>query len=109
MVPCNDGGAPRAGAQVQYSLLDRRAENGMAAFCAGRGIRLLPYGTTAGGLLSDKFLGLPAGRCGGKGSGACREEPLVTQPCKRWGLHEHHLHACCRRVSGWFVLRAGQR
>jgi aryl-alcohol dehydrogenase-like predicted oxidoreductase len=54
---------------VQYSLLDRRAENGMAAFCAERGIRLLPYGTTAGGLLSDKYLGLPAGRCGGDGRG----------------------------------------
>ncbi len=46
--------------QVQYSLLDRRPENGMAQFCADRGIKLLPYGVVSGGLLSDKYLGMPA-------------------------------------------------
>jgi aryl-alcohol dehydrogenase-like predicted oxidoreductase len=49
--------------QVQYSLLDRRPENGMTAYCADAGISLLPYGTVAGGLLSDRYLGLPASRC----------------------------------------------
>lgn len=43
--------------QVQYSLLDRRPENGMAAYCAEQGIKLLPYGVLAGGILSDKYLG----------------------------------------------------
>lgn len=43
--------------QVQYSLLDRRPENGMADFCAQHGIKLLPYGVLAGGFLSDKYLG----------------------------------------------------
>ena len=70
------------GAQVQYSLLDRRPENGMAAFCAERGIRLLPYGTTAGGLLSDKYLGLPAGRCGGERARRVSEE-LLPNPAWR--------------------------
>ena len=51
--------------QVQYSLLDRRPENAMANFCAQHGIALLPYGTTAGGLLSDRYLGLRASRRGG--------------------------------------------
>ena len=50
--------------QVQYSLLDRRPENGMADFCAQHGIALLPYGTTAGGLLSSRYLGLRASRRG---------------------------------------------
>jgi aryl-alcohol dehydrogenase-like predicted oxidoreductase len=37
----------------------------MAAFCAERGIALLPYGVLAGGLLSDRYLGAPAERwCG---------------------------------------------
>ena len=49
-------------AQVQYSLLDRRPENGMTAYCADAGISLLPYGTVAGGLLSDRYLGLPASK-----------------------------------------------
>ena len=48
--------------QVQYSLLDRRPENGMADFCAQHGIALLPYGTTAGGLLSSRYLGLRASK-----------------------------------------------
>jgi aryl-alcohol dehydrogenase-like predicted oxidoreductase len=43
--------------QVQYSLLDRRPENGMADFCAAHGMQLLPYGVVAGGLLSDRYLG----------------------------------------------------
>lgn len=41
-----------AGTQVQYSLLDRRPENGMAAFCAQHGVAMLPYGVVAGGFLS---------------------------------------------------------
>ncbi len=45
--------------QVQYSLVDRRPEQRMAAWCAEHGVSLLTYGTLLGGLLSDKFLGRP--------------------------------------------------
>lgn len=31
----------------------------MAEFCAANGISILPYGVVAGGLLSDRYLGLP--------------------------------------------------
>ncbi|PNW72043.1 hypothetical protein CHLRE_16g684750v5 [Chlamydomonas reinhardtii] len=48
--------------QLQYSLLDRRPENGMSAFCAANNIQLLPYGVLAGGFLSDKYLGVPASK-----------------------------------------------
>jgi aryl-alcohol dehydrogenase-like predicted oxidoreductase len=44
--------------QVQYSLVDRRPEAKMAAFCQEHGITLLAYGTLLGGLLSEKYLGL---------------------------------------------------
>jgi aryl-alcohol dehydrogenase-like predicted oxidoreductase len=54
-----DAGAPIVSNQVQYSLLDRRPENGMVAYCQAHGIQLLPYGTVAGGFLSEKYLGLP--------------------------------------------------
>ncbi|ERN41573.1 putative oxidoreductase [Rubidibacter lacunae KORDI 51-2] len=50
--------APIATHQVQYSLVDRRVENGMAALCQEFGIGLLPYGPLAGGFLSDKFLSM---------------------------------------------------
>ena len=43
--------------QVQYSLIDRRPERKMAQYCQGQGIHLLAYGTLAGGLLSDRYLG----------------------------------------------------
>ena len=45
--------------QVCFSLLDQRARGGMSAFCRQRGIRLLAYGTLAGGLLTGRFLGRP--------------------------------------------------
>ena len=48
--------------QVQYSLVDRRPEMRMAAFCREHGIALFAYGTLLGGLLSEKYLGRPEPR-----------------------------------------------
>jgi len=45
--------------QVQYSLVDRRPEARMAAFCGEHGMKLLAYGTLLGGLLSERYLGRP--------------------------------------------------
>ena len=45
--------------QVQYSLIDRRPEVAMAAFCRQQGSSLLAYGTLCGGLLSDRYLDRP--------------------------------------------------
>ena len=45
--------------QVQYSLIDRRPEQQMGQYCQDQGIHLLAYGTLAGGLLSEKYLGQP--------------------------------------------------
>jgi aryl-alcohol dehydrogenase-like predicted oxidoreductase len=49
--------------QVQYSLLDRRPENKMQGFCQANGIKLLPFGTVAGGFLSEKYLGKAVETC----------------------------------------------
>lgn len=46
--------------QVQYSVLDRRIEGEMARYCHDQGIGILAYGTVAGGLLAEKYLGKPA-------------------------------------------------
>jgi aryl-alcohol dehydrogenase-like predicted oxidoreductase len=43
--------------QVQYSLLDDRPARALAALCAAHGVRLLCYGTVAGGFLSERWLG----------------------------------------------------
>lgn len=54
-----DAGIPVVSNQVQYSLVDRRPEVAMAAFCCAHGIGLLTYGTLCGGLLSSRYLGRP--------------------------------------------------
>lgn len=43
--------------QVCYSLLDQRAAGEMTALCQKYGVKLLAFGTLAGGFLSDKWLG----------------------------------------------------
>jgi aryl-alcohol dehydrogenase-like predicted oxidoreductase/enamine deaminase RidA (YjgF/YER057c/UK114 family) len=45
--------------QVCFSLLDRRAAGALTDVCLRRGVRLLAYGTLAGGWLSDRWLGKP--------------------------------------------------
>ena len=56
-------GIPIVSHQVQYSVLDRRPAQGMAALCADHGIGLLCYGALAGGFLSRRYVGgvAPAG------------------------------------------------
>lgn len=53
-------GVPLVCNQVQYSLFDRRPENGMVALAVEHDFVLLCYGTLAGGLLSEKYLGRSA-------------------------------------------------
>jgi aryl-alcohol dehydrogenase-like predicted oxidoreductase len=52
-------GIPVLSHQVQYSVLDRRPANAVAAQCASNGTALLCYGALAGGFLSDRYLGQP--------------------------------------------------
>lgn len=43
--------------QIQYSLLDRRAENGLSQWAATNDVALICYGVLAGGFLTDQWLG----------------------------------------------------
>lgn len=45
--------------QVCFSLLDQRAQQGMLALCRNYDVKLLAFGTVAGGFLSEKWLGKP--------------------------------------------------
>ena len=42
--------------QVCFSLLDRRAAEGMTDFCLEHGVKLLAFGTLGGGFLSERWL-----------------------------------------------------
>ncbi len=46
--------------QICFSLLDPRPLRGMTELCVEHGVRLLAYGTLAGGLLTERWLGRPA-------------------------------------------------
>jgi aryl-alcohol dehydrogenase-like predicted oxidoreductase/enamine deaminase RidA (YjgF/YER057c/UK114 family) len=51
-------GIPVASNQVCFSLLDRRPLNGMTALCGEHRVKILAFGTVAGGLLTERWLGV---------------------------------------------------
>eukprot|EP00741_Cyanophora_paradoxa_P001834 tig00000507_g1777.t1 len=55
-----EAGVPVVANQVQYSILDRRPEGALIPYAREKAIRLLCYGPVAGGLLSERWIGLPA-------------------------------------------------
>lgn len=54
-----DAGVDVVSNQVQYSATDRRPRHGLAQYCRTHDVKLLCYGTVAGGLFSDKWRGIP--------------------------------------------------
>lgn len=91
-------GVPIAAHQVQYSLVDRRPENGMADFCAAHGIRLLCYGTIAGGFLSERYLGAPA-PAGPLANRSLVKYRLMIDELGGWALYQELL-AALGRIAG---------
>jgi aryl-alcohol dehydrogenase-like predicted oxidoreductase len=83
-----DAGIPLVSMQVQYSLLDRRAGGALAALCARSGMRLLCYGTVAGGFLSDRWLGQPD-----------PQEPLANRSLVKYRL-------IIEEFGGWDAFQA---
>jgi diketogulonate reductase-like aldo/keto reductase len=45
--------------QVAYSIIDRRPEKKMVAWCLKHNVKILAYGSLLGGFLSEKYLGRP--------------------------------------------------
>ena len=45
--------------QICFSLLDQRASNDMAHLCEERGVKILAFGTLAGGFLTERWLDQP--------------------------------------------------
>ncbi len=52
-------GIPIVSNQICHSLIDQRAMGKMADVCKEYGVKLLAFGTLAGGFLTDKWLGKP--------------------------------------------------
>jgi aryl-alcohol dehydrogenase-like predicted oxidoreductase/enamine deaminase RidA (YjgF/YER057c/UK114 family) len=52
-------GIPIVSNQVSHSLIDQRASGEMTKVCKQFGVKILAYGTLAGGFFSEKWLGKP--------------------------------------------------
>jgi aryl-alcohol dehydrogenase-like predicted oxidoreductase/enamine deaminase RidA (YjgF/YER057c/UK114 family) len=74
--------------QVSFSLLDRRAAEELSQFCLAEDIKLLAYGTLAGGLLGDKWLGRP--------------EPAASEIAD-WSTQKYKRFV--DQIGGWAVLQ----
>lgn len=59
IAPFVEAGFDVVSAQVQYSVLDRRPQNGLTQWSAANDMQLLCYGTLAGGFLTEAWLGEP--------------------------------------------------
>jgi len=90
-------GVPVLTHQVQYSLLDDRPSRTMVDFCATNAIKLLCYGTVAGGFLSDRWLGGTA-PVETPGNRSLMKYKLIIDDFGGWDLFQELL-AALRRVA----------
>lgn len=68
--------------QVQYSLLDRRAEVRLLKYCREQGIKLTIFGVVGGGILSDSFLGISKAQAQSRLDSASRR--MYWSSLQRW-------------------------
>jgi aryl-alcohol dehydrogenase-like predicted oxidoreductase len=78
---------------VQYSLVDRRPEARMAAWCREHGVSLLAYGTLLGGLLSEEYFGRPEPGRGDLGTASLRKYKQMIDAWGGWTLFQDLLAA----------------
>ncbi len=89
-------GIPVLTNQVSFSLLDRRAAGEMTAFCHAHGIRLLAYGTLAGGLMSERWLDRPEPRAGEIADWSKSKYKRFVDAIGGWEVLQGILRACDR-------------
>ena len=77
--------------QVQYSLVDRRPDIRMAAFCRDHAMTLLAYGTLLGGLLSERCLGRPEPRPPELDTASLRKYKQMIDAWGGWALFQEFL------------------
>jgi aryl-alcohol dehydrogenase-like predicted oxidoreductase len=80
-------GVPVVADQVQYSVLDRRPEHALAAYCARSSTRMLCYGGLAGGLLTSRWLGT-ARADGPFSSRSLTKYRLIVEEFGGWGAYQ---------------------
>jgi len=78
--------------QVQYSILDHRAERGQQELAKEFGFSFLTYGSVAGGFLSDRYLNAlePRGRLENR---SLTKYQLIIEEYGSWKFFQETLHA----------------
>ncbi len=92
-----EAGVPLLSMQTQYSLLDTRPENGLAAMATANDVVLFCYGTVAGGFLGDRWLGKPEPKHPLENRSLTKYK-LIIDDFGGWDLFQSLLGAC-RRVA----------
>jgi len=82
-----DEGVQVVSNQVQYSVLDQRPEEDILELCKQHDIKLLCYGTLAGGFLTERYLGV--------------KEP--HEPLENWSLTKYKL--IIDEFGGWDLFQ----
>ena len=82
-------GTPIVSNQVHYSLLDTRAAGAMTDACREYGVKLLCYGTVAGGFFSERWLGV--------------DEPSDDDLADNWSRMKYMRFI--RAAGGWAVFQ----
>ncbi len=99
-------GIPIRTNQVSFSLLDRRAAGAMSAVCLADGVRLLAYGTLAGGLLSERWLGRPEPDADAIADWSkAKYNRFIARHRRLGGLPGHPPRRRRRRTAAWRVDR----
>jgi aryl-alcohol dehydrogenase-like predicted oxidoreductase len=86
-----DAGVPLVSMQIQYSLLDPRAENGLVQLAREKGFGLLCYGTLAGGFLTDAWLNKPEPADGALTNRSLIKYKLVIDDFGGWAMFQELL------------------
>jgi aryl-alcohol dehydrogenase-like predicted oxidoreductase len=85
-----------ASIQLQYSILDRRPEEGMVDYCLENSIGILCYGTVAGGFLSERYLNVAEPDSFETRSNV--KYKLIIDDFGGWNLFQELLH-CLDRIA----------
>lgn len=95
LAPLVATGVPILAHQLQYSLVDRRVENGMLDYCRAHGIHILTYGHLLGGFMSERWLGQPEPGDTFENR-SLRKYKLIIEDFGGWALFQELLAALVR-------------
>jgi len=106
-----EAAVPLVSMQIQYSLLDPRAENGLVQLAREKGFGLLCYGTLAGGFLTDAWLNKPEPADGTLTNRSLIKYKLIIDDFGGWDLFQELLtvlDAVARRHGVTIAAVAGR-